>query len=176
MLHAYLYTICFVFCYTSWRFYVFFGTNLLTRCHSASSLFSAIFVFHKSYTGNILGIGWNKSWTSYFSRTRVGVQSKDGGGLGPGHTLERCGPGPGRATRGWGPLVHFLTLPHRLYILLDDKTLRGWPLFQKHIASRRRRCPRSGGSRSSPRHPAREGNHRRRPFFITMPASGVMCE
>jgi hypothetical protein len=47
MLHAYLHTICFVFCYTSWHFYAFSGTNLLTRCHSASSLFSAIFVFQK---------------------------------------------------------------------------------------------------------------------------------
>jgi hypothetical protein len=45
MLHACLYTICFVFCYTSWRFYAFYGTNQLTRCHSASSLFSDIFVF-----------------------------------------------------------------------------------------------------------------------------------
>jgi hypothetical protein len=31
------------------------------RCHSASSLFSAIFVFQKSFTGNILGIGRNKT-------------------------------------------------------------------------------------------------------------------
>jgi hypothetical protein len=50
----------------SWRFYAFFGTNLLTRCHSASSLFSAVFVFQKSYTGNILGIGQNKSQTSKY--------------------------------------------------------------------------------------------------------------
>jgi hypothetical protein len=56
-----VYTPFAVFCYTSWRFYAFFGTNLLTRCHSASSLFSAIFVFQKSYTGNILGIEQNKS-------------------------------------------------------------------------------------------------------------------
>jgi hypothetical protein len=53
------FALCFV--YTSWRFYAFSGTNLLTRYHSASSLFSAIFVFQKSYTGNILGIGRNKS-------------------------------------------------------------------------------------------------------------------
>jgi hypothetical protein len=33
------------------------GTNLLTRRHSVSSLFSAVFVFQKSYTGNILRIG-----------------------------------------------------------------------------------------------------------------------
>jgi hypothetical protein len=66
MIHACFYTICLVFRYTSWRFYVFSGTNVLTRCHSASSLFSAIFVFQKSYTGNILGIGWNKSRTSRY--------------------------------------------------------------------------------------------------------------
>jgi hypothetical protein len=47
MLHACSYTICLVFCYTSWRFYAFSGTNLLTRCHSASSLFSAILCFRK---------------------------------------------------------------------------------------------------------------------------------
>jgi hypothetical protein len=45
-------------------FYAFSGTNLLMRCHSASSLFSSIFVFQKSYTGNILRIGRNKSRTS----------------------------------------------------------------------------------------------------------------
>jgi hypothetical protein len=51
------YTICLMFRYTSWHFYAFSGTNLLTSRHSASSLFSAIFVFQKSYTGNILRIG-----------------------------------------------------------------------------------------------------------------------
>jgi hypothetical protein len=43
--------------YTLWYFYAFSETNLLTRCHSASSLFSAVFVFQKSYTVNILRIG-----------------------------------------------------------------------------------------------------------------------
>jgi hypothetical protein len=47
MLHAYFYTICLKFRYTSWHFYAFFGTNLLTSRHSASSLFSAVFVFQK---------------------------------------------------------------------------------------------------------------------------------
>jgi hypothetical protein len=61
MLHACFYTIFLVFYYTSWHFYVFFGTNLLTSRHSASSLFSVVFVFQKSYTGNILGIGRNQS-------------------------------------------------------------------------------------------------------------------
>jgi hypothetical protein len=83
MLHAYLCTICFVYCYTSWRFYAFFGTNLLTRCHSASSLFSIIFVFQKSYTGNVLGIGQIKSRSSYFSRHETESEAETEGSQGP---------------------------------------------------------------------------------------------
>jgi hypothetical protein len=55
-----------MFRYTSWHFYAFSRTNLLTSCHSASSLFSAVFVFQKWYTGNILGIRRNKFLKSYF--------------------------------------------------------------------------------------------------------------
>jgi hypothetical protein len=47
MLHACSYTICLVFCYTSWRFYAFSGTNLLTRCHNASSCFLLFLCFRK---------------------------------------------------------------------------------------------------------------------------------
>jgi hypothetical protein len=56
-LHAYFYTICLVLRYTLWHLYAFSGTNLLTRCHSASFLFYAVFMFQKSYTGNIFEIG-----------------------------------------------------------------------------------------------------------------------
>jgi hypothetical protein len=80
MLHACLCTICFVFCYTLWHFYAFSETNLLTRCHKASSLFSAIFVFQKSYTGNILGIRQNKSRSSYFSRHETESKAETEGG------------------------------------------------------------------------------------------------
>jgi hypothetical protein len=53
MLHACSYTICLVVCYTSWRFYAFSGINLLTRCHSASSLFSAVSgKLHRKYSRN----------------------------------------------------------------------------------------------------------------------------
>jgi hypothetical protein len=97
MLHTCFYIICLLFCYTSWHFYAFSGTNLLTSRHSANSLFSAIFVFQKSYTGNILGMGRNKFLKSYFSwklpENRRGV----GGGPRGLHTLGRRGPAPGRA-------------------------------------------------------------------------------
>jgi hypothetical protein len=56
MLHACFNTICLVFRYTSWRFCAFSGTNLLTRCHSASSLFFCYFCvskkLHRKYSQN----------------------------------------------------------------------------------------------------------------------------
>jgi hypothetical protein len=48
MLHACLYTIWFVFCYTLWHFIAFSRTNLLTRRHSASSLFLLFLCFGKA--------------------------------------------------------------------------------------------------------------------------------
>jgi hypothetical protein len=130
MLHAYLYTICFVFCYTSWRFYAFSRTNLLTRRHSVSSLFSAVFVFQKSYTGNILGIGRNKSRTSYFSK-HESKSEDEMGGPGAGHTLGRRSQALARATRGWVALVHLLTPPFRQYIPLDGKNLNPQSIFHE---------------------------------------------
>jgi hypothetical protein len=58
----------FALCFVTLRgiFMHFPELNLLTRCHSASSLFSTVFVFQKSYTGNILRIGWNKTKPSIF--------------------------------------------------------------------------------------------------------------
>jgi hypothetical protein len=57
--------------------------NLLTRRHSASFLFSAVFVFQKSYTGNILGIGRIKSQTSYFYRSFAKTEDEMEGGHRP---------------------------------------------------------------------------------------------
>ena len=48
MFHAYIIPIATCFIYTLYGFYAFSGTNLLTRCHSASSLFSAVFGFRKA--------------------------------------------------------------------------------------------------------------------------------
>jgi hypothetical protein len=130
MLHACLCTICFLFCYISWHFYVFSGTNLLTRCHSASSLFSAIFVFQKSYTGNILGIGRKKDEVPIFpNKRRSPKQRRRGASRRPHHRVVRPTPGP--RTRWCGHLAHLLTPPFRLYILHGEKTLRTRSIFQK---------------------------------------------
>jgi hypothetical protein len=59
------------------------------RCHSASSLFSAVFVFQNSYVGNILGIRRNEDRNSYFSQMKDEDQT-------------RAGVGPeGSLTLGW---------------------------------------------------------------------------
>jgi hypothetical protein len=95
MLHACSYTICLVFCYTLWRFYAFSRTNLLTRCHSASSLFSAIFVFQKSYKGNILGIGRKKAEPPIFTEASRRPKMRWRGARGqPHHRGARPSPWP----------------------------------------------------------------------------------
>jgi hypothetical protein len=114
LLHACFYTICLIFCYTSWHFYAFSGTNLLTSRHSASSLFSTVFVFRKSYTGNILGIGRNKFLKSYFSRKLPEIRRGDGVGPWGGHTPGRRGPAPGHAPYVWDHLGPLLTMPLRV--------------------------------------------------------------
>jgi hypothetical protein len=176
MLHACLYTICFVFCYTSWHFHAFSRTNLLTRRHSASFLFSAVFVFQKIYTGNILGIRQNKSRISDFSRTRVRVQSRDRGGPGPSHTLGRRGPGPGRATRGWAPWSISWCRPSAYIFPSAGKPKRPDHFSTKHTASHRHRRCEIGRVQKLFSAPCQRGESLPEAFFITMVASGVMCE
>jgi hypothetical protein len=85
-----------MFCYTSRHFYAFFETNLLISCHSANSLFSAVFVFQKSYTENILRIGQNQSQLSRILPKLP--ENQRGVGMGPREALTPGwhGPGPGR--------------------------------------------------------------------------------
>jgi hypothetical protein len=124
------------FAYTLWRFYAFSGTNLLTRCHSASSLFYGVSVVSKK-----LHMKYSQNWTKQKPKSLItwhedGVQRRAGYGPGASHTLWWHGPGAGCATRGCDRLVHSLTLPFRLYILLDEKTLRAQTLFQKIYCKR----------------------------------------
>jgi hypothetical protein len=141
MLHACFYTICWVFCYTSWYFYAFSGTNLLTRCHSASSLFSAVFVFQKSYIGNILGIGWNQSQTSrYFTELPEHQRGDRAGPRGwPHHQVARPTPGLHRPVV-WAPRSTSDDAP--LPIKTPQREKPKYPItFLEHIAICRRRRP-----------------------------------
>jgi hypothetical protein len=163
MLYACLHTICFEFCYTSWRFYAFSGTNLLTRCHSASSLFSAVFVFQKSYTGNILGIGRNKSQTSYFDGSFAKTEDETEGGQGPASPPgARLSPWPRPpVVRPPGPPPD--AAPSPIKSPRREKP-KGRISFSRNILQTAAvAVARSRGSRSSSQHPAREGNPCRRP-------------
>jgi hypothetical protein len=163
MLYACLCTICFVFCYTLWRFYAFSGTNLLTRCHSASSLFAAVFVFQKSYIWNILKIGRNKSQSFYFPDTRRSPKQRRRGARGqPRHRVARATPWP-RHQVVWtpGPPTAIALPPIYSPRRENPKGPKSFPenILQAAVFD----DARSRGSRSSSRHPAREGNHHRRP-------------
>jgi hypothetical protein len=102
MLHACLYTICFVFCYTSWRFYAFYRTNLLTRGHSASSLFLLFLSFRKATHEIFSELDETKARIPIFSDTRRSPKMRR------------------RGTRG---------RPH--HNPLDGKTLEDWSIFHK---------------------------------------------
>jgi hypothetical protein len=163
MLHACLYTICFVFWYTSWRFYAFSGTNLLTRCHSASSLFSSVFVCQKSYTGNIIGIGRNKSRTSYFYRSFAKTEDEMEGARSQAHHRgAQPSPWPRRPmVRPAGPTsddaLSPISSPRR-------EKPKGRISFPRNILQAVAvAVARSEGSRSSSQHPAGEGNPCRGP-------------
>jgi hypothetical protein len=144
----------FALCFVTLRdvFYAFSGTNLLTRCQSASSLFSTIFVFQKSYTGNILRIGRNKSRTSYFYRSFTKTEDETKGGQAhhmvarpspwPFHHMVRLGGPPSNAA------LSPISSPRR-------KKAKGRISFPPNILQAAAvAVARLGGSRSSSRQPA----------------------
>jgi hypothetical protein len=92
------------------------------------------------------------------------------------HTMGWCSLTLARATRWCGPLVHPLTSPFRLYILLDEKTLRPDQFFRKHTASRHHRRREIGRVQNLFPAPYQRGESPPEAFFIAMLASGVMCE
>jgi hypothetical protein len=107
MFHACFYTICLVFRYTLWRFYAFSGTNLLTRCHSASSLFSAVFMFQKVTQEIFSELDETKAehpniYRS-FQRTEEETEWSQEAASPPGGAAQGLAAPP----YGEGPLVHF---------------------------------------------------------------------
>jgi hypothetical protein len=95
MLHAYYYTICLVFCYTLWRFYAFSGTNLLTRCHSASSCFLLFLCFRKVTQEIFSELDETKAEPPNIYRSFQKSEEDTEGGTGrQHHRAARPAPGP----------------------------------------------------------------------------------
>jgi hypothetical protein len=118
---------------------------------------------------------YSRNWTKQKPKSLItwhedGVQRRGGGGPEASHTIWWRGLGPGHNTRGCDCLVHPLTSPFRLYILLDEKTLRAQTIFLENILQAAAVVDaRSGGPRSSSRHPVGEGNYHRRPSSSPCP-------
>jgi hypothetical protein len=116
-----------VFCLHSVEFYAFSGTNLLTRCHDASSLFLC---FRKITQEIFSELDETKAKVpNYLTRRRCPKESMRQTRGWPHLVVAR--PPLGRATRGCDRLVHLLTSPFRLFNPLDGKTLWAQTLFQK---------------------------------------------
>ena len=84
----------------------FSGTNLLTRCHSASSLFSAVFRFRnprKEISSESDEINYNINKRLRRSRNPEGTCG--GAPRAPRHTRARTKVGPRRAMAWWPPLA-----------------------------------------------------------------------
>jgi hypothetical protein len=127
---------------------------------------------HRKYSQN-----WKKQKPKFlFFPIRDGVQSRDGGETGASRTIGWRGLPLARATRWCGHLAHLLTPPFRLYILLGEKTLRPNQFSRKHTVIHRRHRREIGRVQKLFSAPCRRGESPPEAFFITMPASGVMCE
>ena len=145
---------------TLYYFYAFSGTNLLTRCQSASSVFPAVFGF-RNPTRKIS----SKSGEIFSSvkkhREASGVRRPPGGEPPRAHTPWGRGLGWGRAQlgcggRGWPPAPIL-----RLYIPLDAKTLIKKTIFHEKFRHSRHRQSQIGGVLTFFPAPCRRGNHHR---------------
>jgi hypothetical protein len=120
-------------------------------------------MFQKSYRGNILGIGWNESQSSYYLTRRWSPKERRRSARRrPHHGVAWPTPWP-RRPMVWAPgPPSDIALPP--INSLHRENPKGpisfpWNILQATTIV----DPRSGGSRSSSRHPAREGNHHWRP-------------
>jgi hypothetical protein len=154
MLHTCLHIICFVFCYTLWCFYVFSGTNLLTRCHSVSSLFSAILCFRKTTQEIFSELDETKAKPSIFPEASRSPKMRRRGARSQAHPRV-ARPTPGlrhQGVRSAGPPPDAALSP--IYSPRWEKP-KGHIAFPRNILQATAIVvARSGGSRSSSRHPA----------------------
>jgi hypothetical protein len=154
MLHACLYNICFVFCYTLWRFYAFSRTDLLMRCHSASSLFSAIFSFRKATQEIFSELDKTKAEPPIFTEASRRPKMRRRGARGqPHHGVARPSPWPRhQVVRPPGPPPDAALSPINSPRWEKPKGQIAFPQNILQVAAVVE--ARSGGSRSSSRHPA----------------------
>jgi hypothetical protein len=122
MHHACFRPIALCFDYTSWHFYAFPGTNLLTRCQSASSCFPLFLCFRKVTQKIFSELDETKPEVPIFSDTRQSPKQRRWRARRQAHHWVAPLPSS-RATRWCGPLIHPLTLLFHQYNPSNAKTL-----------------------------------------------------
>ena len=103
MLHACFIPIATCFASTLCHFYTFSGTNLLTRCRSASSCF-VLFLFPENYFCEYSRNCTKQKAKSLFFQHVHGVRRRDEDSPRGGQTIGRRGRGAHRAVWWFGPL------------------------------------------------------------------------
>jgi hypothetical protein len=163
MFHACFTPFALCFDYTSWRFYAFSGTNLLTRCHSVSSCF-LLFLCFKKVTQEIFSeLDETKAEVPIYLTWRWSPKESQRQTKGqPHHRVARATPWP-RHQVVWPPgPPPVISLPP-IYSLCQENPKASNTFPQNILQAAAIVDPSSGGSRSSSRHPTGEGNHHWRP-------------
>jgi hypothetical protein len=163
MIHAWFTPIELCFVYTSWHFYAFSGINLLTRCHSASSCFLLFLCFRKVTQEIFSELDEKKAKVPiYLTQRRSPKERRRAARRQPHHRVARATPLPHhKVVWAPGPPSNIDLPPINSLHRENPKGLNTFPRIILQAAAVV--DPRSGGSRSSSRHPASEGKHHRRP-------------
>jgi hypothetical protein len=163
MLHACFHQLLCVLFTLRGIFYAFSGTNLLARCHSVSSYFLLFLCFIKVIQEIFLELDKTKAEVPIYLTRRQSLKERRRGARGqPHHRVVRATPWPGHQVV-WtpGPPPDIALPPINSLRRENPKGTNTSP--QNILQATAVIVPRSGGSRSSSWHPAREGNHHRRP-------------
>jgi hypothetical protein len=149
MLHACFTQIVLSFVYTSWHFYTFSGTNLLTRCHSASSCFLQFLCLRKVTQEIFRELDKTKAKVPiYLTQRRSPKERRRATRRRPHHRVARATPWP-RHQVMWAPRpssdIAFLPINS-----IRRENPKGRNIFPRNIMQAAAVVnPRSGGSRSS---------------------------
>ena len=147
MFHAYIIPIATCFIYTSYHFYAFSGTNLLTRCHSASSLFSAVFGFRKVLLQIFSELHETKGQVPIFpTPSRSPKERRRRAPRWPNHTPAQWAPLP-RRPMVWAPRASTDVAPSPIYWLRRENPKRR-SQFPRRDPQRRRHRRQVSGDRS----------------------------
>ena len=156
MFHACFIPIATCFESIIYHFYTFFGTNLLTRCHSASSCFLLFLYCRKASLEIFSELDENLRRPLFYQKTPWARRTSPGEARGPHTWAGRGWALPGAL--GWCRLLgHLLATPFGLYIAPDLKLTEQLTKLPNTSPCSAAMKLRFGGQKVLFRHPAGTG-------------------